>query len=331
MSGENYGNLADYLQKTGKKEKGASVEPPPMRAPVGPMAPVPPDAARFGPNSALFGGVKSEQSNEDFDLVVITFDLRCHGRSTRNGGEESLTLDVMANDFNGVLAHCKGSLFPQSDFYVIGHSLGGAIMCAALSENKEAQQRVSGAIMLDIVEGTAKMSLAHMKDFLKKRPNTFPTVKDAETWFLQLGGMRSPSGAARAVPALLKPMEIHGVTVYTWKTDLGKMETVWDSWFDDLDKRFINLPFSKMLCLANAERLDTQLTVAQMQGKFQFELIGNDCGHYVMDDATATLGTKIRHFIHRINSVSQVLKAANQKAAQFHYNNATVPPSRMNN
>lgn len=86
------------------------------------------------------------------------------------------------------------------------------------------------------------------------------------------------------------------------------MENVWDGWFVGLDDAFIALPFPKMLCLANIERLDTKLIVAQMQGKFQFEVMGNNCGHYIMDDAPSALAAKIQRFVKRIEGMKETLQ-----------------------
>ncbi|CCW70589.1 unnamed protein product [Phytomonas sp. Hart1] len=146
-----------------------------------------------------------------------------------------------------------------------------------------------------------------MPDFLARRPTTFTTEKDAQTWFLQHGGMHTADGAALSVPPLLRKDPLTGL--FVWRTNLLKMSKVWEGWFNDLDKAFVSLTMVKMLCLANTERLDKYLTVAHMQGKFQLEVFGNSCGHYIMDDAAVELGLKIKNLVNRITLLSEKLNS----------------------
>ena len=53
-----------------------------------------------------------------------------------------------------------------------------------------------------------------------------------------------------------------------------------------------------MLFLAGAERMDRELTVAHMQGKYEMHVIG-DCGHVIQEDQPVVLCTKILEFIER--------------------------------
>jgi hypothetical protein len=50
--------------------------------------------------------------------------------------------------------------------------------------------------------------------------------------------------------------------------DLTKREIKWRGWFPDLSKKIYDLTCPKMLLLAGIDRLDKELTVRQMQGKF---------------------------------------------------------------
>ena len=47
-----------------------------------------------------------------------------------------------------------------------------------------------------------------------------------------------------------------------------------------------------MLVLAGAERMDTALTVAHMQGKYEMNVIA-DCGHVIQEDQPAALCERI--------------------------------------
>jgi protein phosphatase methylesterase 1 len=321
MSGDCFFRLARELQRRADASSDGQSSPMPASPALSGRGVSP-----LSQSVSLAMELAAETRGDDMDMHIITYDQRCHGQSTFAGGEDHLEIELLMDDFIEFLQYAKQELFPHSHFFLMGHSLGGAVVARALSSNKAAQERVSGVIMVDIVEGTALMSLSHMTEYLKKRPNSFPSVEDAEAWFLHLGGMQNAQGAAVSVPPLLRQNPETGM--WHWRTDLRKMESVWGGWFKGLDAAFVSLPCAKMLCTANAERLDKALTVAQMQGKFQFEIIGNGCGHHVMDDATATVAAKVRRFVKRNEVLAQKLRLMN-KRIPTHYNNTTIPPNRV--
>lgn len=67
---------------------------------------------------------------------------------------------------------------------------------------------------------------------------------------------------------------------YTWRINLSKSEQYWSGWFENLSSKFLDLPVPKLLLLASIDGLDRSLTVGQMQGKFQLQVLAR-CGHAV--------------------------------------------------
>lgn len=67
---------------------------------------------------------------------------------------------------------------------------------------------------------------------------------------------------------------------YTWRIDLSKSEKYWAGWFENLSAKFLDLYVPKLLLLASIDGLDRALTVGQMQGKFQLQVLAR-CGHAV--------------------------------------------------
>lgn len=67
---------------------------------------------------------------------------------------------------------------------------------------------------------------------------------------------------------------------YTWRIDLSKSEQYWSGWFENLSAKFLDLHVPKLLLLASIDGLDRALTVGQMQGKFQLQVLAR-CGHAV--------------------------------------------------
>uniref|UniRef100_A0A6I8RR71 Protein phosphatase methylesterase 1 n=1 Tax=Xenopus tropicalis TaxID=8364 RepID=A0A6I8RR71_XENTR len=71
---------------------------------------------------------------------------------------------------------------------------------------------------------------------------------------------------------------------YTWRIELSKTEKYWEGWFRGLSNLFLSCPIPKQLLLAGVDRLDKDLTIGQMQGKFQMQVLPQ-CGHAVHEDA----------------------------------------------
>ena len=67
---------------------------------------------------------------------------------------------------------------------------------------------------------------------------------------------------------------------FVWKVDLKHTEKYWTGWFKGLSKTFIDSKLPKLLITAERERLDNELIVAQMQGKFKLCILMH-VGHSV--------------------------------------------------
>lgn len=85
---------------------------------------------------------------------------------------------------------------------------------------------------------------------------------------------------------------------YTWRIDLGNTEPHWTGWFTDLSAKFLSVPASKMLVLAGIDRLDRDLTVGQMQGKFQMQILPQ-AGHAVHEDVPDRMAEILASFLVR--------------------------------
>jgi protein phosphatase methylesterase 1 len=57
----------------------------------------------------------------------------------------------------------------------------------------------------------------------------------------------------------------------------------WVSWFKGLTQGFLDLKIPKILLLAGSERMDKDLTIAYMEGKFKMVVI-EDVGHAIQED-----------------------------------------------
>ncbi|CAH8579318.1 unnamed protein product [Schistosoma rodhaini] len=83
---------------------------------------------------------------------------------------------------------------------------------------------------------------------------------------------------------------------YTWRIDLIKTQPFWKEWFSGLSKLFLSIPEPKLLLLADADRLDKDLTIGQMQGKFQVRLFPR-AGHAVQEDTPERVAECLARFL----------------------------------
>lgn len=106
------------------------------------------------------------------------------------------------------------------------------------------------------------------------------------------GEIKNAMAASVAIPSQLRKNE-EGALI--WRTNLDNTAQFWKGfiisltkltfkgWFENMSKLFLGCPVPKLLLLANTNRLDTELTIAQMQGKFQMIVLTN-VGHTLQAD-----------------------------------------------
>jgi protein phosphatase methylesterase 1 len=99
-------------------------------------------------------------------------------------------------------------------------------------------------------------------------------------------------------------------TTYAWRVDLCKSEPHWTSWFDGLSSKFLSVSTSKLLVLAGVDRLDRDLTVGQMQGKFQMQILPQ-AGHAVHEDVPDKVSDVLSTFLVR-NKFARPLEGFNR-------------------
>ena len=92
---------------------------------------------------------------------------------------------------------------------------------------------------------------------------------------------------------------------FTWRVDLCKSEPHWKSWFEGLSSKFLSVSASKLLLLAGVDRLDRDLTVGQMQGKFQMQILPQ-AGHAVHEDVPEKVADILSTFLVR-NKIAKPL------------------------
>jgi len=193
-------------------------------------------------------------------------------------------------------------------------SLGGAIVAhissgphGNLSDQQKAQwnrvlQAIRGTIVVDVVGGTALESLPNMTTLLSSRPTSFPSIPSAIQWTMESGLVKNSQSARISVPPQVVKRSEKDIgedgNEYEWKTDLLSSEPYWVGWFTNLSDKFLASKGTKMLILAGTNRLDTELTIAQMQGKYQLILLPT-CGHCIQEDDPQSIADHFARFADR--------------------------------
>jgi protein phosphatase methylesterase 1 len=257
---------------------------------------------------------------------VISYDARGHGRSADGEGEP--TADALVSDCFEVISAGlaeRQRLLSEAGLTgdeggipicLAGHSFGASIAahCSSIFSEKFSSDRarLAALCMLDMIEGTAIAALPHMKHVIEaKMPHSFSSVGEAVEWSLSSGTVRLRASAAVSVPYQLvpKPTEEHpeGVQWRAWPFMLSS-RPCWEGWFHGTDERFLAAPCPKLLVLADVETLDSTLTIAQMQGKYELKMISG-AGHTLHEDAPDKVGEALCAFFSRHGITKEAEKA----------------------
>jgi protein phosphatase methylesterase 1 len=238
-----------------------------------------------GSSGLSFAVLSSEIRKRLPSAGILALDARGHGSTTYTSPESSstedtpdLSLTTLSTDLYTTIMATKSQMsWPElPPIILVGHSLGGAVV-TELARRGDLGQSLLGYAVLDVVEGSAMDALQSMQTYLSSRPAGFASLKDAIEWHVRSRTIRNAVSARTSVPGLLVDTTGKDVGVeagqkgkanrpWVWKTDLAATQPFWEGWFVGLSKKFLEARGGKMLLLAGTDRLDTELTIGQMQG-----------------------------------------------------------------
>ncbi|OXB69724.1 UNVERIFIED_CONTAM: hypothetical protein H355_012608, partial [Colinus virginianus] len=243
----------------------------------------------------------------------------------------------MSKDVGNVVEALYGDLPPP--IMLIGHSMGGAIAVHTAVANLVPS--LLGLCMIDVVEGVLLVNVksGQIRNLESARVSMVGQVKHvreiADSYFLGLGkgisfwfhfhrceGAASPEGPKAIVEGIIEEEEEEeeddegGVSVNKRKKE------------DDTEVGSFLLCFS--MCLrgtplarsypndSGVDRLDKDLTIGQMQGKFQMQVLPQ-CGHAVHEDAPDKVAEAVATFLirHRFTEPIGGFQWAEQPRAAF--------------
>ena len=226
---------------------------------------------------------------------IAALDLRAHGESSSS---ENFAIDEMTRDVTSVWQKCFGERKPKT--VLLGHSLGGAI--AICSSSLQGIPSLAATIVIDVVEGTAMQSLPYMQQVIGKRPQSFSSIENFVKYAYTSGLTKNFEAARVSAASQVKRASTDNGTdkgdgTFVWITDLMKTEPFWRGWYDGLSQKFLSVPVPKLLLLAGTDRLDKDLTIGQMQGKFQMKVL--PAGHAIHEDEPQKTCEAVDEFIQR--------------------------------
>ncbi|MBW0511233.1 hypothetical protein O181_050948 [Austropuccinia psidii MF-1] len=264
-------------------------------------------------SAACFAKEVRSQSNGEFG--VLSFDCRGHGSSQVGSIQPAdLSLLTLANDLVDLLRTMYPNRQQAPAFVLIGHSMGGAVVTEACASIQAQVGRVLGLVVLDVVEGTAMSSLASMMPLVESRPSKFSSQAECIKYHIDSHTIRNLASACISVPGIVKKCsspvtddppadstsehESPQNEYFTWVTDLRSSQPYWEGWYSGLSKKFLSQRTARLLVLAGADRLDKELIIGQMQGKYQLSVLAN-VGHCIHEDDPEKLAEIVITFAQR--------------------------------
>uniref|UniRef100_A0A8B9VDF1 Protein phosphatase methylesterase 1 n=1 Tax=Anas zonorhyncha TaxID=75864 RepID=A0A8B9VDF1_9AVES len=270
------------------------------------------DISFFPGHSALSWAVFTSAIISRIQCRIVALDLRGHGE-TKVRNPEDLSAETMSKDVGNVVEALYGDLPPP--IMLIGHSMGGAIAVHTAVANLVPS--LLGLCMIDVVEG--KPEYPQYGFFFFSSPQ-IPEHRSSWLYFHRCEGAASPECPKAIVEGIIEEeeeeedddegsgsvnkrkkeddTETKKEHLYTWRIELAKTEKYWDGWFRGLSNLFLSCPTPKLLLLAGVDRLDKDLTIGQMQGKFQMQVLPQ-CGHAVHEDAPDKVAEAVATFLIR--------------------------------
>ncbi|KAI1755080.1 Alpha/Beta hydrolase protein [Xylaria castorea] len=265
-----------------------------------------------GGSSGLSFAVVGDQIRKRLPSAgVFSLDARGHGSTTTipEGQAVDLSLETLASDLSTAIQltrrEMKWAELPP--IVLVGHSMGGAVV-TELARSGRLGGAVLGLAVLDVVEGSAIDALQHMHTYLSTRPTGFPTLEAGIEWHTRSRTIRNSLSARTSVPSLLRRREGKpgDTRPWKWRTDLAATKPYWENWFVGLSGKFLAARGGKLLLLAGTDRLDTELTIGQMQGKYNLQVFP-EAGHFIHEDLPEKIAISLVDFYRRNDRTALVL------------------------
>lgn len=190
---------------------------------------------------------------------VYSYDARGHGR-TCTSDDGDLSLDRLVKDLSAIASKI-GEMHGEQRLILIGHSMGGAVVCRAAQQN--AVPSLAGMIVIDALEQMVVEGMEWAREESAQRPESFASEAEAVAWAVSSRMVLTKKSALISVP----PMLHFDGTALRFIMDLNASVGFWEEWFRGASKAFVQAKIPRMLVVADVRKIDSdpQLMIAQMQ------------------------------------------------------------------
>ncbi|KAL2371395.1 Protein phosphatase methylesterase 1 [Blastomyces gilchristii] len=257
---------------------------------------------------------------------VLSLDARNHGstsvRRKSQGAEDNsqveidLSLETLSRDLLFVIDQTRIKMNWESlpDVVFVGHSLGGAVVTEAAKKGELGSKLLAYAV-LDVVEGSEDSEFLYHRNIADELQ--VPRWMGFKSDRTRSRTIRNTLSARVSVPSLLREDPSDTSRPWKWRTDLAATKPFWENWFIGLSKKFLQARGGKLLLLAGTDRLDKELMIGQMQGKYQLQVFP-ESGHFIQEDQPAKTAQILVDFYKRNDRSALVLppKVGDVLAAQ---------------
>ncbi|KAI0443305.1 Alpha/Beta hydrolase protein [Xylaria telfairii] len=265
-----------------------------------------------GGSSGLSFAVVGDQIRKRLPSAgIFSLDARGHGSTTVVPEEQALdlSLSTLADDLFAAIQLTRREMkwAEPPPVILVGHSMGGAVV-TELARSGRLGTALLGYAVLDVVEGSAIDALQHMHTYLSTRPTGFQSLESGIEWHTRSRTIRNSISARTSVPSLLRLREEKpgDTRPWKWRTDLAATKPYWENWFVGLSGKFLAARGGKLLLLAGTDRLDTELTIGQMQGKYNLQVFP-EAGHFIHEDLPEKTAISLVDFYRRNDRSALVL------------------------
>lgn len=174
--------------------------------------------------------------------------------------------------------------------------MGGAI-AAHLANYEKFPFNIACLSLMDVIETTALASLNVMKNVITARPKSFKSIEEAISWATSTRYIKNQKSATISMASQLKFDEQS--KMFNWRTNLYDTSPYWKNWFTGMNNKFLSAKCGpKVLLIADANNLDKEMIIGQMQGKFQIQMLPSS-GHAVHEDESENIAIKFSSYLNR--------------------------------
>eukprot|EP00827_Trimyema_finlayi_P001097 TRINITY_DN1373_c0_g1_i1.p1 TRINITY_DN1373_c0_g1~~TRINITY_DN1373_c0_g1_i1.p1 ORF type:complete len:325 (-),score=39.95 TRINITY_DN1373_c0_g1_i1:220-1194(-) len=230
---------------------------------------------------------------------IFAFDFRGHGDSQFKENFDNLSVETLVEDALIAVKFIIEQSKKKQKLLIVGHSMGGAIAIRAVEKLlaiKEVSQLIKGICVIESIEGTAIEFFPIMAEIIKEKPQKFSCVEQAIQFSYKANLIKNLESARISVPQEVKQDSQN--SSFTWRVDLLKSQQYWLGWFKNLNSIFLNLKIPKLILISDYSKLDTDLIIANMQGKFKMSVIPQS-NHNIHEDNPIETAQISKEFLNR--------------------------------